>query len=381
MIRGHFHLFACRSGQAYSEKLVTQLKNMLEMRSTELANKAGLTLHEINELQFITNIREDGAHIGKSHLMRFDDGEMNVLIDPTENVRDKDVFLVQCHYNTDTEIPISENLMETFLYLDALRRSKVASVTLVSLYYPYGRGDKQHAKDGVPAKLLATLLTSAGADSLITMDLHADQITGFFDASKIRIEHLYASPLMIEYLKGRMGENANFAAPDVGAAKRTQFFAQALQKKMIMAYKKRSYEHKHTVSEVTIIGLPDPEEVVIIDDIVSTGGSVLKVIEKLKEKGVKKVRVVCTHPLLIGNAVEKFEAAFRDPENPFSELIGTDAIAHGEKVRKCEWYTEIDTSKFMAKAIYEMHTSGSLSRLRNAHCVSEMGLWAGTRRQ
>jgi ribose-phosphate pyrophosphokinase len=352
----------------------------MEVRSAQLARKQNLTLHEINELQFITNIQEDGANIGKSQLMRFDDGEMNVLIDPCENVRDKDVFLIQCHYNTDTQITISENILETLLFLDALRRSKVASVTLVSLYYPYGRGDKQHAKDGVPARLLSTLMTAAGADSLLTMDLHADQITGFFDADKVRIEHLYSSPLVIEYLKNHMHANACFAAPDVGAAKRTQFFAQALQKKMIMAYKKRSYEEKHTISEVSIIGLPDKDEVVIVDDIVSTGGSVLKVIEKLKEQGVKSVRVACTHPLLIGNAIEKFEKAYRDPENPFTELIGTDAIGHSSDIRNREWYTEIDTSRFIAKAIYEMHTSGSLSRLRNPFCVSEMNLWAGTQK-
>jgi len=376
VIRGHFHLFSCRSGEEYAQKLVKQLKILIDRRAAELAQKETLTLHEQNELQFIKNISEEEARIGKAEVMHFNDGEMNVLIDPKENVRDKDVFLVQCPYNTINGLTISENLMETFLYLDALRRAKAKTVTLISLYYPYGRGDKQHAKDGVPASLLANMLTTAGMHNLITMDLHADQITGFFDPKYIRVEHLHASPLIIHYLKDKLTEKAKIAAPDTGAAKRAQFFAQALHKGMIMAYKRRSYEKKHVIDELKILGLPGEGEVIIVDDIVGSGGSVIKVMEKLGEQGVKKAYVACTHPLLVGNAVETFDKLYHDPKSPFALLIGTDAVPHNGNIKSKPWYVEIDTSRFVAKAIYEMHTSGSVSRLHDPYCVEELGLWA-----
>lgn len=375
MIRGEFQLFACRSGELYAKKLVTQLRELIERREKELENKNKLTLHELNELQFINNLRQSDARLGNAKIVQFDDGEMNITLDSNENVRDKDVFLVQCPYNTINGLSISENILETFLFLDTLRRSKAQSITLISLYYPYGRGDKQHGKDGVPAKMLASLMTNAGMNSIITMDLHADQITGFFHAGQVNVEHLHASPLQIHYFKNLLGDDATIAAPDAGAAKRAQFFAQALQKRMLIAYKKRSYHHKHQVEELSILGLPGEDEVVIVDDIVSSGGSVLKVIEKLKEKGVKKVYVACTHALLIGDAIKKFDEAYADETSPFYKLIGTDAIPHNGELKNKPWYEEVDTSKFIAKAIYEIHTSGSVSYLHNPECVEKEDLY------
>ena len=374
MIRGNFHLFACRSGMFYAKKLVNQLDFLIKRRSVELSNKSSLSLHEESELAFVKNITEKKASIGRAEVVQFDDGEMNVIIDPDENVRDQDVFLVQSFYNPNSGLSISENLMEAFIFIEALRRAKAKTVTLISLYYPYGRGDKQHSKDGVPASLIADLLTASGMHNIITMDLHADQITGFFDSKLVRIEHLHAAQLFIHYFKDRLSDSAKIVAPDVGAAKRVQFFAAALHRSMLMAYKKRDYNKKHTISELKVLGLPS-DEALIIDDIVSSGGSVIKVLEALADKGVKRAYVACTHPLLTGSAVERFDAAFSDPDNPFSLLVGTDAVPQTKEVLAKPWYYEVDTSRFVAKAVFEMHTSGSVSSLFKPFVVDELDLW------
>lgn len=375
MIRGQFQIFSCRSAEHYSDKIVHQLQELVEARSKELFDQGELSLHEQDELQFVLNLREDGARIGKSTIVHFDDGEMNVLIDEAENVRDKDVFLVQCPYNTINGLTVSENIMETFIFLDALRRAKAQSVTLISLYYPFGRGDKQHAKDGVPAKMLASLLTNAGMNNILTMDLHADQITGFFNSRETRIEHLHASPLHIKYIQEFVGtDDLSIMAPDTGAAKRAQFFAQNLQAKMVMSYKRRSYQKKHVVDELKILGLPE-KNVIIVDDIVSSGGSVIKVMEKLTEHNVENIYIACTHPLMTGKCIENLDKLYNDPKHPFKGLIGTDAIPHNGEVKNKEWYAEIDTSRFVAKAVYEMHTSGSVSMLHDPFCVDKHDLW------
>ena len=375
LMRGKFQLFACRSGLKYAEELVKQLQEITKERAKELEGKERLNVHERNEVELIEYLGRHGARIGRTNIMAFDDGEMDIMIDAKENVRDKDVFLIQNHYNTATGLTISENVMETFIFVDALRRAKARSVTLVSLYFPYARGDKQHGKDGVPAKLFAKMLTTAGVDNLITMDLHADQITGFFDPNEIRVEHLHIAPLLYHFLKDNMDEKGKITAPDVGAAKRAQKLAKALDKSLLMAYKRRSYEKKHQVDELKLLGLPSKEEAVIVDDIVASGGSVIKVIDLLKEKSVKKVSVACAHALLTGKAIERFDIMYADKNNPFQRLIATDTVPHNGTLKNKPWYVELNTTKYLAKALYEIHTSGSLTPIHEMDSVEKHNLW------
>ena len=375
ILRGKFQLFSCRSGKAYAQKLGNQLQLIIEKRHEELSTKKTLSSREQTELDFVQSIQEEDVRVGKANILEFGDGEMDVILDNSENVRDKDVFLVSCPYNTTDDHSINTNIMETLIFIDTLHRAKARSVSLISLYYPYSRGDKQHAKDGIPAKLLANMYKTSGLNNLITMDLHADQIMGFFDSQFIRIENMHASSLMIHFLKDRLGDEARIAAPDTGAAKRTQYVAKHLNKRMIMAYKRRSYEKTHTIDEMKILGLPGEEEVVILDDMVASGGSVIKMIDILKEKGVPKVTVAVAHPMLIKNAVKHFDEAYKDRTNPFDLLIGTDSIPHKQEILDKPWYKEINTSKFIAKTIYEIHTSGSVTQLHKPDCVKDLDLW------
>lgn len=373
-LRGSFRLFTCHSAEAYTQKLAKQLSHLIVERKKELQTRTNLSSYEENELAFLKEFDNKGILLGKARAVVFDDEEMDVLLDEEENVRDKDVFLVQCPYNTIEPYGINKNVMESFVFIDALRRAKARSITLISLYYPYARGDKQHGKDGIPAKLLATLYQTAGMNNLITMDLHADQIIGFFNPQLVRVENLHATPLIIHYLQKSIDKEARIAAPDAGAAKRAQYLAKALNKRMIMAYKRRNYEKKHTIDELKILGLPGKDEVVIIDDMVASGGSVITLMNILKEKGVKKVSVACTHPLLIGKAIDRFDKLHADPTHPFQKVIGTDSIPHNKKLLDKPWYVELDTSRFIAKAIYEIHTSGSLTPLHKPDCVKKFDL-------
>lgn len=378
LIRGKLHLFACRSGETYAQKLSIQLTHIISKRAKQLNQEKNLNDHEQNELEFIKGLGPNGVQIGKAKVMQFDDGEMNIMLDENENIRDKDVFLVQSPFNKNSGLSINTNIMETFLYIDALRRAKARTITLISLHFPYGRGDKEHAKDGIPAKVIVNLLTHSGLDNLITMDLHAEQIIGFFDADKVHVEHLKANPLLVHYLKKNIKKTTDtkIASPDAGGAKRAQTLAKALKTGMVLAYKKRNYEKKHVIDELKLLGLPGKGDVIIVDDIVASGGSVIKVIELLKQKGVQHVSIACSHPLLINDAIKKFDTLYKNKENPFIQLIGTDSIPQPKEVLKKEWYIEIDTSRFVAKAIYEAHTSGSISQLHEANCVGELNLWA-----
>lgn len=374
-MRGKFKLFACRSGIEYATQLLSDLKEMSTARSKELQNKSNLTSREEVELEISTYLSTKGSKIGKANIMAFDDGEMDIMLDPKENVRDKDVFLVQNHYSTANDISLSENVMETLIFIDALKRAKAKTINLISLYYPYARGDKQHGKDGVPAKLFSKMLTASGVNNLISMDLHADQIIGFFDPADVRVEHIHIAPLMFHYLKNNMDDNGKITAPDVGAAKRAQKLAKALDKSLLMAYKRRSYEKKHQIDEMKLLGLPSEEEAVIVDDIVASGGSVRNVIDLLKEKDVKKVSVACTHPLLTGKAIEKFDEMYADKNNPFQRLIAADTVHHCPSITSKPWYVQIKTTKYLARVIYEINSSGSLTPVHEIDSVEKLDLW------
>lgn len=378
MIRGDFHLFSCRSGQPYAEKVMGQLEYLINQRGGELRGKDHLRSHEHREMEFIDYFHDENLSIGKVDRRHFEDDEMKLNLESYENVRDKDVYLIQNAYNTTEGLLLSQNIMETLITLDSLRRVKAGNITLVWLYFAYGRGDKEHGKGGIPARLMADLLTTAGMDRLLTMDLHADQITGFFDKRLVQVEHLHASPLIIHYAKSIAGIDATIAAPDTGAAGRSEFYAKHLKDDMVMGYKKRDYSVNHKVDNINVLGKPHKRAAFIVDDIVSKGSTMIKMMEQLRKKGVKEAYLGCTHPLLICDAIERFDKFYQDRKHPFKRLIGTDAIPQDDAIKERPWYVEIDTSRFIAKAIYEMHTSGSLTKLHDPFCVEKYDLWVGT---
>lgn len=250
-----------------------------------------------------------GTQLLSTDISRFQDGEIGVRI--YETVRGADVFVIQ-----PTCPPVNENLMELFVIIDALRRASAREITAVVPYYGYARQDrKAQPRDPITAKLIADILTTAGADRVLSIDLHAPQIQGFFD---IPVDNLYAAPIMVKYFANKGLDNLTAVAPDVGAVKRVRSFAEALNIPMAIIDKRRPKPNVSVVKNV--IGQVEGRNVILFDDIIDTAGTITEAAKVLKEKKVANVYACGTHALFSGPAIERLKAA------PLKELIMTNTI-------------------------------------------------------
>jgi ribose-phosphate pyrophosphokinase len=254
-----------------------------------------------------------GTELINADVTRFKDGEIGVRTH--ETVRGADVFVVQ-----PTSPPVNENLMELLIIIDALRRASARRITAVIPYYGYARQDRKASpRDPITSKLVANLLTEAGARRVLSIDFHAPQIQGFFD---IPVDHLYAAPIMVDYFKNIDQSNLIAVAPDVGSVKRVRSFAESLDIPMAIIDKRRP---KPNVAEVmNVIGEVDGKNVILLDDIIDTAGTITAAAKVLKEKGAKDVYACGTHALFSGPAIERLKKA------PISKIIVTNTIAQKE---------------------------------------------------
>ena len=249
-----------------------------------------------------------GTELGKTALLKFSDGEFQPSFE--ETVRGCRVFIVQSTF------PPAENLMELLLMIDAAKRASAYKVIAVIPYFGFARQDrKDKPRVSIGAKMVVNLLTAAGVDRVMTMDLHADQIQGFFD---VPVDHLYASTIFVPYIKSLNLENLAVAAPDMGGTKRANAYARFLDTHMIICYKTR--KKPNVVEEIRAIGEIEGKNVFIIDDMIDTAGTVCLAAEMMKNEGAKSVRVVASHPVLSGQAYEKINESIID------EVIVTDSI-------------------------------------------------------
>ena len=249
-----------------------------------------------------------GADIGNVSIVTFSDGEFEPSFD--ETVRGCDVFIVQ------STPPPSDNLMELLLMVDAAKRASANKIVAVIPYFGFARQDKK-GKPRVPiaAKLIANLLTAAGVNRVITMDLHADQIQGFFE---VPVDHLYASTLFLPYLKEMNLKNLCIASPDMGGTKRANTYAKFLQTEVVVCYKHR--DKANEVSKMMILGDVKDKNVVLVDDMVDTAGTLTKAADLMMEQGAISVRACCTHAILSGNAYDKIN------NSKITELLVTDSL-------------------------------------------------------
>jgi ribose-phosphate pyrophosphokinase len=251
-----------------------------------------------------------GTELVNAEVGRFKDGEISVRT--FETVRGADVFVIQ-----PTSPPVNENLMELLIIIDALRRASARRITAVIPYYGYARQDrKANPRDPITSKLVANLLTQAGARRVLSIDFHASQIQGFFD---IPVDHLYASPIMVDYFKDFDRSNLIAVAPDVGSVKRVRSFAESMDIPMAIIDKRRP---KANVAEVmNIIGEVDGKNVILLDDMIDTAGTITAAASVLKEKGAQDIYACGTHALFSGPAVERLKNA------PISKIVVTNTIA------------------------------------------------------
>jgi ribose-phosphate pyrophosphokinase len=250
-----------------------------------------------------------GKELGDVRINRFSDGEFQPSFE--ESVRGKEVFLVQ------STIPPTDNLLELLLLIDAAKRASAKRIIAVIPYFGFARQDrKDKPRVAIGAKLIANLLTAAGVDRLMTMDLHADQIQGFFE---VPVDHLFATTVFIPYIKDNLDlDNLIMAAPDTGGTKRASVYAKALNLDLAISYKQRKVANQ--VDSMTVIGDVEGKDVLLVDDIIDTAGTLSKAADMLLEKGAKSVRAFITHAVLSGPAYERIE------NSSLKELVVTDTI-------------------------------------------------------
>jgi len=286
-----------------------------------------------------------GVPVGRAHLSRFSDGEIWFQI--KDNVRGADVFVVQ-----PTGPPVNENLMELLIMLDAFKRSSASRITAVVPYYGYARQDRKD-KPRVPisAKLVADLLSAAGTDRVLTMDLHASQIQGFFD---IPVDHLFAAPVIMDYVSKLQLPNLTVVSPDAGGVERARAYAKRLEATLAIVDKRRDVPN---VAEVhRVVGDVEGRTALIVDDIVDTGGTLAKVAHAIKEAGAKEVLASSSHAVLSGRSIERIE------ESPLGQLIVTDSIPLTPE-RRSGKIVVLPIAELMGKAIRNIHEESSVTSL------------------
>lgn len=287
-----------------------------------------------------------GIPLGKAQVKKFSDGEINVEIN--ESVRGMDVFVVQ-----STCPPVNDHLMELLILIDALKRASASRISAVIPYYGYARQDKKvFPRASISAKLVADLITTAGASRLLTIELHASQIQGFFN---IPVDHLYASPMLLDYLKERFQRDLVIVSPDAGGVERARAFAKRLNVALAIIDKRRDMPNVAKV--MYIIGDVRGKDSILLDDMVDTGGTLSNAALALKEEGVENVYAYCTHPVLSGRAIDRLM------ESPLREVIVTDTIPLRGEAVSCKKLKVLSVAPLLAEAIKRIHRDESVSSL------------------
>lgn len=288
-------------------------------------------------------VRNYGTTLGKSYVTDFSDGEFQPCLD--ESVRGATVFIIQSTF------PPADNLFELLLMIDAAHRASAYKVVAVMPYFGWARQDrKDKPRVSIGAKMVANLLSAAGVDRIMTMDLHADQIQGFFD---VPVDHLYASSIFVPYLKSLNIENIAIAAPDMGGAKRANAYARFLDASLIICHKTR--EKANQVGALTAIGDVEGKNVVILDDMVDTAGTLTAAANMMISKGALSVRALATHPVLSGPAYERIA------ESAITELVVTDTIPLSEKGKKMDKIKVLSVGELFADVINKVYNYESIS--------------------
>jgi ribose-phosphate pyrophosphokinase len=287
-----------------------------------------------------------GLPLGQSRLRRFPDSEVSFQID--ENIRGADVFIVQ-----PTSNPVDQHLMELLVMIDAFRRSSASRITAVVPYYGYARQDRKD-KPRVPisAKLVANLLSAAGTNRVLTMDLHKAQLQGFFD---IPVDHLFAAPVIIDYCARLNYPNLTIVSPDAGGAERARAYAKRLGGELAIVDKRRTEDG--TAEVMNVIGDVRGRTCILQDDIIDTAGTIQKAAQALKDAGAERVLACAVHGVLSGPAIERIE------KSPLDQLIVTNSVALNDLGRRCKKIVVLSVARLLGQAIRNIHEETSVSSL------------------
>ena len=290
-----------------------------------------------------------GIPLGKAFVSKFSDGETTVEIN--ENVRGKGVFVIQ-----STCAPTNDNLMEIILMVDALKRASAERITACIPYFGYARQDRRprSTRVAISARVIANILEGIGVDRVLIMDVHADQIQGFFD---IPVDNIYASPVLLKDLQKKNYKNLLVVSPDIGGVVRARALAKRLECELSIIDKRRPRPNESEV--MNIIGNVEGRNCVIMDDMVDTAGTLTQAAEALKERGAKMVVAYCTHPVLSGPAVKRITASSLD------ELVVTDTIPLSDTARQCPKIRQLSCAELLAETLKRINTGDSVMSLLN----------------
>jgi ribose-phosphate pyrophosphokinase len=287
-----------------------------------------------------------GIALGKANVTTFSDGETRVEIN--ENVRGMDIFIIQ-----STCTPVNITLMELLIMIDALKRASAGRITAVIPYYGYARQDRKVApRAPISAKLVADLITTAGASRVLSLDLHAGQIQGFFN---IPVDNLFATPVLLSYLKEHYQNNLVIVSPDAGGVERVRAFASRLGASIAIIDKRR--EGPNEAQVMNIVGSVEGKNVVILDDMIDTAGTVVQAAKALRGKGAMEVSVCCTHPVLSGPAMDRIESS------EIKEVIVTDTIPLHARAKQCDRISVLSVAGLLNEAVRRIYYNDSVSSL------------------
>jgi len=287
-----------------------------------------------------------GVQLGGAKVKTFSDGEIQIEIE--ETVRGKDIFIVQ-----STCPPVNDNLVELLLMIDAFKRSAASRITAVMPYYGYSRQDKKVVpRVPISARLIADLLTVAGTNRLITMDLHAGQIQGFFD---IPVDNLFAAPVIIEYIKSNFSNNLVIVSPDAGGVERARAYAKRLNTDLAIVDKRRDAPNKAIA--MSVIGDVTDKVAVIIDDMIDTAGTLIEAAYAIIEHGAKEVHACCAHPIFSGPAIDRIK------NSVLKSIVVSDTIPLNSKAETCDKISTLSISELVGESIIRCHKGDSVSNL------------------
>jgi len=287
-----------------------------------------------------------GVSLGKANVTTFSDGETRVEIN--ENVRGMDVFIIQ-----STCPPVNVTCMELLIMIDALKRASADRITAVVPYYGYGRQDRKVApRAPITAKLMADLITTAGANRVLSMDLHAGQIQGFFN---IPVDNLFATPVLFDYMKKNFVDNTVVVSPDTGGVERARAFGKRLGASLAIIDKRR--EGPNEAEVMNIIGNVKGKRIIILDDMIDTAGTVVQAARAMKEAGALEISICCTHPVLSGLALDRIEGS------EINEVIVTDTIPLSDRAKNCKKIKVLSVSGILGEAVRRIYYNDSVSSL------------------
>jgi ribose-phosphate pyrophosphokinase len=328
-------LMACNSGMYFAKKIIPYLNYFLEKENLEKIN-----ITKTEETHFInTEIKS------------------NIL----ESIRGKDVFIVQDVSNRTKGLSVNDNVMALKTLIDSARISDARRINLIIPTFPYARQDKPFGREGITAKMFSKELDMLGVYSIITLDIHNLAINGFFNNSVI--ENLKGFRDLIVYIKENINtDNLVISSPDLGGIKRAENYASYLKKDLITIYKDRNYKQIDKIDKIEVIGKVKGKDVLLVDDMIDTGGTVYNSIKLLKEKGANKIYVVCSLPFLNGKAVERMNELYN--KNYLTNLIGTNAVYHSKDfLENNKWFIQVPVESYFAKVIFNLYTRRSISNL------------------